>query len=592
MAEVVVSGMVWAKEADLTNSEAIRQAYTYPHPHDPEDVFVTYIEKAGRLGLPSGDKQKLSQLLGKVKVTDKRIVTKFDHPCAFIGYELRDYQAAALDEAFMHLQVNDSFNLSGKPGCVPGTTMFRGRLGWIPIKDWQGEEVLQYNPDGTATYVTPSAYIDRPADTWIDFQANMKRMTVSPEHTMVYLNREGILCYKSAEEVFMRGTHMDILCADGSSYVTFLPREGGYTSRPALPNERKYCFTVPSGMLVLKQDDFIHVTGNSGKSFMLGALLAKLQIKTLIIANQTLLITQLRQELNASLDADIRTLDKDNLELGDINVATSQFISQRPELWDKIKHNIGLLVVDEAHSIASKTTMRILQRAHAKYRIAISATFTRSVDMRTSALHDLIGHKTIELVRKDLLVPQVIGVKMPETFNPPLQKNLYKRAQSKFFTQASIDEKVVALCKNSVQKGRQVLIACDIIAAQERYVELLQAQGIEARVLNSKTSAKARAEILTDFDDEIIKVFSAGMVVNSGLSIPKITTIILVSFPNAEEKITQLIGRALRDFPGKQGAWFIDLQFSYRAASTRKRAYRKLGYPFMQTAWDKLERTF
>jgi len=362
------------------------------------------------------------------------------------------------------------------------------------------------------------------------------------------------------------------------------------------PGEYKYCFTVPTGMFLARRGDFIFVTGNSGKSVMLSAIIAKLGVKTLVIAHLSMLTTQLQKEVEQFTDADIRVLDANNLELGDVNIATSQFISKRPELWYKIKKHIGLIAVDESEAIGSETTLRILQRAHAKYRIAITATFTRSVDGRTPALIDMIGNKVITLVNDKLIKPTIISVQCDEYFSVPRNKNLYKRQLVKFFRDnTSITEKVIQITSASIKKGRQVLIATDLTEFQELYASKLSELGYVCGIMNGKTSKDSRNDILERYDKGKIDVLIGFGVLNAGLSIPRISTIIRVSTPGNTEKLEQLVGRGRRDFEGKEGMWFIDLMFSgfSFANDKRRRFYNKKkqeeDWTYSSTTWGKFK---
>ena len=335
----------------------------------------------------------------------------------------------------------------------------------------------------------------------------------------------------------------------------------------------------------------------SGKSVMLSAILAKLNVKTLIIAHLSMLTTQLKKEIEQFTDAKVVVLDTDNLELGDINIATSQFISRRSELWYKIKKGIGLIVVDEAETIASETTLRILQRAHAKYRIAISATFTRSVDGRTPALLDMIGDKVVTLENSALLKPTIIGVNCDEYFEAPRNKNLYKKKLISFFkNNTTIDDKILSIVQGSLKKHRQVLIACDLNEFQDRYTAMLEANGIRCGIMNGSTNKNDRAKFLEDYDNGTIDVLLGFGVLNAGLSIPHISTIIRVSTPSNLEKLEQLIGRARRDFEGKEGAFIVDLMFRgfNNANKARQRFYKdkviKEDWKFVMSNWERFER--
>jgi len=340
----------------------------------------------------------------------------------------------------------------------------------------------------------------------------------------------------------------------------------------------------------------------SGKSVMLSAILAEMGVKTLIIAHLSMLTTQLKEEIEQFTDAKVTVLDKDNTELGDINIATSQFIANRPELWYKIKREIGLIAVDEAETIGADTTLKILQRAHAKYRIAITATFTRSVDGRTPALTDMIGHKVISLKNDALLKPTVISVNCEEHFQTPRNKNLYKKMLVNFFKRShSIDLKILTIVETSIKKNRQVLIACDLMDMQDRYASVLEARGFTCGVMNGSTKKADRARILEDFNDGKIDVLLGFGVLNAGLSMPKISTIIRVSTPGNVEKLEQLIGRSVRDFDGKEGAFIIDLLFSgfsneYGSGQNDKRLrfYRKQvkeqGWKHVNVSWEAFQR--
>jgi superfamily II DNA or RNA helicase len=325
----------------------------------------------------------------------------------------------------------------------------------------------------------------------------------------------------------------------------------------------------------------------SGKSVLLSAILAELNTKTLIIAHLSMLTTQLLAEIKAFTNADVKILSAKDSKLADINIATSQFISRHPEIWYKVKKNIGLIAVDEAETIGSETTIRILQRAHAKYRIAVTATFTRSVDGRTPALKDMIGDKVITLVNPKLIKPTIIRVFCRETFKAPLNKNFYKRALASFFTRnrASIEEKIETITSASLKKGRQVLIATDVQDMQNNLAAFFEQQGVTCGIMNSNTKASDRTRILEEYDKGNIKVLLGFGVLNAGLSIPKISTIIRVSTPGNVEKLEQLIGRSRRMYDGKDGAWFIDLTFEGFNSQNRKR-YSFYNRKVLEENWE------
>lgn len=441
MIKAQLAGMLWFRLSDLSDEQVllIRDRYSYPHPHDQFSIFETYLIKGTNIGVPSGDLQKLHDIIGDYSVESKQVATPVDNPITATTV-LHDYQLKATAEISAYFACGGTaFNLAGRPG--------------------------------------------------------------------------------------------------------------------------------------------------SGKTFTLAHVLAELGVKTLILAHLSMLTDQIAAELSANTNAKISVLSASNKELSDINIATSQFISQNPDLWKEIKHKIGCIVVDEAESLGSITTMRIVQRAHAKYRIFISATFARPVDARTKALRDFAGYETIVLDNPNLMRPTILMVQCSEQYPKFLSKSRFVRDKQKFFRQESILLKAELLAKASIAKGRQVLIATDIIEMQNEL-----AQRLNAEILNSETKKKDRDAILQRFDEGTTQVLCAAAVVNAGLSIPKITTIIRISFPSSSTKSVQLVGRALRMFDGKEGAWLFDLVFAGQNPTKRIDAYRKEGWTPKVITWDNLQK--
>lgn len=588
MVDVVLTGMLWIVKSDLTKKQedSLKRRYTHINPNNPLEPFSTYLELKDKIGVPFGDKSKLADLLPELSIQDKRISPKFDTP-KVSSMSLRDYQEDAMKEILEYISKGGTeFNLSGRPGCVSGDTEFLSPTGWKRISEYNGEEVASYQ-DGVATFVKPSRYVNEPCDNWVEIKSGDKPLAkVSDEHRVIYRTSKGNIQEKYAYDLYMSQVGIKLITNNGDSELLC----DNYIRYSAEPTDRKYCFTVPSGMFLIRYNGVIHVTGNSGKTFMLANLLCKLNTKVLIIANQKMLISQISKELEEVLGEKPNILSSKNTQLGDINVATSQFISQNADVWYEIKKKIGLLVLDEAESLASPTVMRIFQRAPAKYRIMISATFTRSVDHRTGALLDFAGTKKVTLHNSKLLVPSVINILCNEIFIPPHDAVQYILAKGRFYKKDSITYKAIAITKYSVSKNRQVLIACDLVQKQEELRDILNSIGVPAECLNGKTKDKDRKRILEEYESGELKVILGLGVLNAGLSLPKISTIIRLSTPNSEEKLEQLIGRGRRDFEGKEGCFVIDLWFKGFKNQKRMQMYslkeRIEGWKIYTMQWD------
>lgn len=83
--------------------------------------------------------------------------------------------------------------ITGGAGCVDADTEFFTGKGWKRIADYQeGDKVLQYNEDGTASLVIPQRYIKEPCKELWHFETNYGvNQTVCDEHKIIYWSQKG-----------------------------------------------------------------------------------------------------------------------------------------------------------------------------------------------------------------------------------------------------------------------------------------------------------------------------------------------------------------------------------------------------------------
>ena len=93
--------------------------------------------------------------------------------------------------------------LTGVNGCTDCDTEFLSKSGWKRMDEYEeGDQVLMFSEDGTATFVQPEEYTKAKCDgDMLFFQAQGVRQCVTPEHTMVYVDDHGQLRKVPAEEV-------------------------------------------------------------------------------------------------------------------------------------------------------------------------------------------------------------------------------------------------------------------------------------------------------------------------------------------------------------------------------------------------------
>lgn len=158
--------------------------------------------------------------------------------------------------------------VEAKAGCVPENTEFFDGFKWKPIKEYQeGDYVLQYNPyEFKGELVKPLKFIKQKNTTkWykIMFQGGLNYIC-SGNHDVLYYD-ENYQPKKEKANKIKKG----LVLTPTNSYIgrcNFVFRSIRNVEKTILKDTMEYCFTVPSGSLILRQNHTIFTTGNCGKS--------------------------------------------------------------------------------------------------------------------------------------------------------------------------------------------------------------------------------------------------------------------------------------------------------------------------------------
>lgn len=156
--------------------------------------------------------------------------------------------------------------LMGPVGCWPGEVEFLSPNGWVPIKDWNGQDVFGIEmPFGYGEFAQPVGYIDKPATKWVSFSGGdvEENITMSDDHVMPVLRDGSIVCMTALELADSVGDWAflgpsDYLASDCTPKCAII-----YGSKDG---ERKYCFTMPTGYFLVRVDGRMLISHNSGKS--------------------------------------------------------------------------------------------------------------------------------------------------------------------------------------------------------------------------------------------------------------------------------------------------------------------------------------
>lgn len=103
----------------------------------------------------------------------------------------------------LHMSQHPLRVVQGPVGCLSSDTEVMTPAGWIPICEWDGQEILQWDHETRETaFAKPKKYIHAPAGRLISFRnANALSMVLSPNHRVPVYNYDGKFAVKTAEEL-------------------------------------------------------------------------------------------------------------------------------------------------------------------------------------------------------------------------------------------------------------------------------------------------------------------------------------------------------------------------------------------------------
>jgi len=277
-------------------------------------------------------------------------------------------------------------------------------------------------------------------------------------------------------------------------------------------------------------------------------------------------------------------------------VATIQTLASSPKRLAKILAYgpIDYLVIDECHHVTDKNTYRkvleILREANPALRhMGVTATPIRADGDGLGGVYqkESYHYGIIEGIKIGALSPvrwlaiqtsiSVAGIKT-------VAGDFQQRGLSNVFETANCFDLVVETHKRYAAE-RQAAAFTVTVEGAYRLAEAFRAGGVSAAAADGTTDKRSRARILRDFQEGRTQVLCNVGLYTEGLDVPQISCIHQVRPTKSDGLYTQIIGRALRTYPGKEDALILD----YAPAETRNIAMMGdvLGVPLRKESYVK-----
>ena len=318
-----------------------------------------------------------------------------------------------------------------------------------------------------------------------------------------------------------------------------------------------------------------------GKTCIALYILSKLKKKTLIVVNQEFLMDQWIDRINTFLPGlRIGKVQQKKVEVEgyDISLAMLKSLAIK-DYPDDTFNDIGFVIVDECHNIATKEYSKALQKINSKYMLGLSATPKRK-DGLTKVIKWFIGeiyYQTQNTEPFKVLVERLIIKSDNKEYNKLLVNYKGKPFIAKMITQVAeydkrtkiIADKILEVIKND--SNVQILLLSERKVLLYNIEELIKGKCSYGFFIGGMKQVDRKESMSKQL---ILATFH---IAREALDIKSLNTLFLAT---SKSDIIQAVGRILREKHGKHIIVDIVDNFSSFAnqARNRLRYYDSKGY--------------
>jgi len=306
-----------------------------------------------------------------------------------------------------------------------------------------------------------------------------------------------------------------------------------------------------------------------GKTFTALAIASKLGQKTLVVTHTLTLRKQWENEVRK-----VFGIEPGVVGSGQFDIDSPIVVGNIQTLYRKIpeiRQEFGLVILDEMHHVSSPTFSRIIDKNCARYKIGLTGTLTRK-DGRHVVFRDYFSDNVIKPAKENFMTPKVDILKLPIRFMDgnaiPWANRINELAYNPEYQNS-----IAMTASAYAARGHKVLVVSDRVDFLKNCAKLT---GDDAVCVTGAIPHEERPDIINQiFEDKNI-LYGTQSIFSEGISLDILSCLVLGTPVNNEPLLTQLIGRIIRQYEGKQQPIVIDIHLMGNTA--RRQANARLGY--------------
>lgn len=320
---------------------------------------------------------------------------------------------------------------------------------------------------------------------------------------------------------------------------------------------------------------FINAMVGFGKTFLALHVARKLGQKTLIVCHNTMLRDQWIEEVKKLYGMDCGIIGSGKFDIDHVIVIGN--IQTLTKELPNIAKEFGTVIVDECHHVTATTFSTLLDGMYSRYKIGLSGTMNRK-DGRHILFKDFFGLNLYQPPQENTMTPTVrihktgYGLSEGDPWAIKINKLLYD---------PDYQELIAIIAAKEIAAGHKVLIIADRVEFLQKVGELI---GSECVCIIGETTFEQRIELKRQIEDgEKSCIAGSRQIFSEGISVNILSCVILAAPIANDSLLEQIIGRVMRQSPGKLNPLVIDMNFS----SPSDRKQNKMRHSFYERkGWD------
>lgn len=280
--------------------------------------------------------------------------------------------------------------------------------------------------------------------------------------------------------------------------------------------------------------------------------------KVLILAHRNKLLEQAHDKLLDSCGIDASYEGKSG---GDerVVICSIQSMSRDDRLAKYPPDYFSLIVVDETHHIASPSYVKVREHFSTAKLVGVTATPVRGDGHDTREDFDVVGPEyTTEQAIEDGFLTPVSVAKIPlniDISRVHMQGGDYSASD----VGAVLERYLTRIAKKTAEftKGKKTIIFTPLVSTAQKLADIFNNE-TDLRADYVAGERKDSDDVLERYNNNEIDVIANAMLLTEGYDCPAIDCIINLRPTRSKSLYVQMIGRALRLYPGKDHATVLD----------------------------------